>query len=116
MSVIDGLRSWFNFAKPTHRLISDNDDMLKLYHSKVNKINAMEVSMSKLTNEQLQSKTAEFKNRLKQGESLNNILIEAFAVVKETCGRVLNYRQSDFQVTYPTSFFNIANQSFTQHT
>jgi preprotein translocase subunit SecA len=100
MGVVDGIKSWFNFAKPTNRLISDNDDLLKIYHSKTNKVNGMEAFMSKLTNDQLQAKTMEFKNRIKQGETLNSLLIEAFAVVREACGRVLNYRQSDFQVSF----------------
>ena len=58
----------------------------------VDKIEAMEPAMEKLSDEQLQSKTAEFKTRLANGETLDDLLVEAFAVVREASKRVLGMR------------------------
>ena len=56
----------------------------------VDKIEALRPAMQKLSNDQLTAKTAEFKERLAQGETLDNILPEAYAVVREATVRVLN--------------------------
>jgi len=56
----------------------------------VDKIEALRPQMLELTDEQLKAKTAEFKNRLAQGETLDDILVEAYAVVREAARRVLN--------------------------
>ena len=56
----------------------------------VDKIEALRPQMLELTDEELRGKTAEFKNRLAQGETLDDILVEAYAVVREAARRVLN--------------------------
>ena len=55
----------------------------------VEKINSLESEIQKLSDEELRNKTAEFKDRLTQGETLDDILPEAFAVVREASKRVL---------------------------
>ncbi len=64
----------------------------------VNKINAFEEEISKLSDEQLKAKTAYFKKELEEGKTLNDILPEAFAVVREASKRVLGMRHFDVQL------------------
>ena len=64
----------------------------------VDKINELEESILKLTDEQLKNKTNEFKERLSKGETLDDILPEAFAVVREASKRVLGMRHFDVQL------------------
>jgi len=64
----------------------------------VTKINSLEPSISALSDEQLKNKTLEFKSRLAAGESLDDILSEAFAVVREASKRVLKMRHFDVQL------------------
>ncbi len=61
-------------------------------------INALEAEYEKLSDEQLQAKTPEFKNRLANGEELNDIMIEAFATTREAAKRVLGQRHFDVQL------------------
>ena len=61
-------------------------------------VNDLEPAMEALSDEQLQAKTAEFKERLANGETLDDLLIEAFAVVREAAWRVLGQRHFDVQV------------------
>ena len=58
----------------------------------VDKIEALDGSMSKLTDEELKNKTVEFKERLANGETLDDILVEAFATVREASWRVLQMK------------------------
>ena len=64
----------------------------------VNKINELEESISKLSDTELRGKTDEFKNRLNNGETLDDLLPEAFAVVREASKRVLGMRHFDVQL------------------
>jgi preprotein translocase subunit SecA len=64
----------------------------------VTKINAHEPAIKALSDEALQAKTAEFRQRLKSGESLHDILPEAFAVVREASVRTLGLRHFDVQL------------------
>ena len=64
----------------------------------VDKINSLEEEFSKLTDEGLRGKTDEFRERVKNGESLDNLLPEAFAVVREGAKRVLGMRHFDVQL------------------
>ena len=64
----------------------------------VNKINSLEEEMSKLSDKELRAKTDEFKNRLSNGETLDDILPESFAVVREASKRVLDMRHFDVQL------------------
>lgn len=64
----------------------------------VDKINGLEEEISKLTDEQLKNKTNEFKKQLEEGKKLDDILPEAFAVVREAAKRVLGMRHFDVQL------------------
>ena len=64
----------------------------------VEKINSLEAEIQKLTDEELKNKTNEFKEQLKQGKTLDDILPEAFAVVREASKRVLGMRHFDVQL------------------
>lgn len=75
-----------------------NERELKLLRPVVEKINSLESSTASLSNEQLKNKTLEFKERVSRGESLDDILPEAFAVVREASKRVLNMRHFDCQL------------------
>ncbi|PAT36875.1 preprotein translocase subunit SecA [Vandammella animalimorsus] len=77
---------------------SRNDRLLKQYRKTVNRINAMEPELEKLSDEELAGKTAQFKQRLAQGESLDQLLPEAFAVVREASKRVMKMRHFDVQL------------------
>ena len=65
---------------------------LKSIYPIADKIEALEDEYRQLTDEQLQAKTPEFKQRLQQGETLDDILPEAFAAVREAADRVLGLR------------------------
>ncbi len=77
---------------------SRNDRLLKHYRKIVSKINSLESEIKALSDEQLQAKTAEFKQRLANGETLDDILPEAFAVCREASVRVLGMRHFDVQL------------------
>ncbi len=77
---------------------SRNDRLLKQYRKTVNKINALEDKIKALSDEELQQKTAEFKQRLANGETLDDILPEAFAVCREASVRTLGMRHFDVQL------------------
>ncbi len=77
---------------------SYNERYLQSLAPLVDSINRLESKMMKLTDSELQAKTAEFKERLSRGESLDSLLPEAFAVVRETSRRVLGLRPFDVQL------------------
>ncbi len=77
---------------------SANDRYIKRQYKTVEKINSLEPEISLLTDEQLKAKTQEFKNRLSQGETLDDLLPEAFAVVREAAKRTLGQRHYDVQL------------------
>src|SRR5512135_1145292 len=77
---------------------SRNDRLLKQYRQTVNSINQLEAAIEKLSDEELRGKTAAFKQRVEQGESLDALLPEAFAVVREAGRRVLQMRHFDVQL------------------
>ena len=74
---------------------SVNERTIKTVQKDVEIINSFEAEISKLSDEELKSKTIEFKKRLKNGATLNDILHEAFAVVREASKRVLKMRHFD---------------------
>ena len=76
----------------------ENKKYLKKIQPIVEKINSLESEVSSLSDDDLKAKTQEFKNRLKEGEALDNLLPEAFAVVRETSKRNLNERHYDVQL------------------
>ncbi|HTY02894.1 MAG TPA: preprotein translocase subunit SecA [Rhodocyclaceae bacterium] len=77
---------------------SRNERLIKQYSQTVVRINALEPAMQALSDEQLRAKTEEFKGRVANGESLDDLLPEAFAVVREAGKRVLNMRHFDMQL------------------
>jgi len=77
---------------------SRNDRLLKKYHSSVIRINNLESSIKSLSDEQIKAKTSEFKTRIANGSSLEEILPEAFAVVREASVRTLGLRHFDVQL------------------
>ncbi len=77
---------------------SRNDRIIKSLRQNVIKINALEADMQALSDEQLADKTNEFKQRFEQGEKLEQLLVEAFAVCREASSRVLGMRHYDVQM------------------
>jgi preprotein translocase subunit SecA len=77
---------------------SRNDRLIKQYSQVVRKINALEAGISALSDEGLRGKTAEFKERAANGETLDALLPEAFAVVREAGKRSLGMRHFDVQL------------------
>lgn len=77
---------------------SRNDRLIKQLRKRVESINALETDLQKLTDEELQNKTVEFKQRIEDGESLDSLLNEAFAVCREASTRVLQMRHYDAQL------------------
>lgn len=75
-----------------------NAKELKICQGYVEQINALEPEMVKLSDASLYAKTSEFKLRLSKGETLDDILVEAFAVVREAARRVLGLRHFDVQL------------------
>ena len=77
---------------------SANDRYVKRQYKIVEQINSLEPSIAPLSDEQLRAKTDEFRARLKQGETLDDLLPEAFAVVREAAKRTLGQRHYDVQL------------------
>ena len=77
---------------------SGNERYVKKLRKDVEKINSLEPEFAKLTDTELQGKTAEFKRRLANGEILSDIMHEAFAVVREASKRVMGMRHFDVQL------------------
>ena len=77
---------------------SANDRYIKKLNKIVQQINSFEPSISKLTDEELRAKTVEFKKRLADGYTLDDLLPEAFAVVREAAKRTLGQRHYDVQL------------------
>jgi preprotein translocase subunit SecA len=77
---------------------SANDRIVKGYAKRVAAINALEATISKLDDEALRGKTAEFRKRLADGADLDDLLEEAFAVVREAARRTLGQRHFDVQL------------------
>jgi preprotein translocase subunit SecA len=77
---------------------SRNDRLLKTYRKSIERINALEAPLEKLDDEQLRAKTREFIDRIAGGETLDAILPEAFAVVREGSKRVMKMRHFDVQM------------------
>ena len=77
---------------------SRNDRLIRQYRKRCAQINKLEPEIQALTDEQLRGKTAEFRERLEKGETLDALLPEAFAVVREASRRVLGMRHFDVQL------------------
>ncbi len=77
---------------------SRNERLLKQFQKSVDSINALEPTLEQLSDEQLRTKTEEFKSRIASGETLDQLLVEAFAVVREGSKRVMKMRHFDVQL------------------
>src|SRR4051794_28656687 len=77
---------------------SANDRLVKSMRKTVEHINALEPTVAALSDEQLRAKTDEFRDRLAKGETLDDLLVEAFAVVREGAKRTLGQRHFDVQL------------------
>ena len=77
---------------------SANDRRVKGYRPKVAQINALEAEIQKLTDDQLRARTAEFKQKMANGASVEDLLVEAFATVREGARRALGMRHFDVQL------------------
>jgi preprotein translocase subunit SecA len=77
---------------------SRNDRLLKQYRRTVEQINGFEPALEQLSDEQLKAKTQEFRGRLEQGAAVDDLLPEAFAVVREASKRVMKMRHFDVQM------------------
>jgi preprotein translocase subunit SecA len=75
-----------------------NDRVVKGFDRSVAKINALEPEFTKLSDEELRAKTIEFRERLAKGETLDDLLVEAFATVREAAKRTLGQRPFDVQL------------------
>ena len=80
------------------KLFGSNEREVGKFRPLVTTINSLEEKMIALPDEELKAKTEEFRERLKNGETLDEILPEAFAVVRETAKRVINERHYDVQL------------------
>ena len=85
---------------------SRNDRLLKSYRKTIERINTLEPEYEKLSDEQLRAKTQAFKDRVAAGETLDAILPEAFAVVREGSKRVMKMRHFDVQLLGGMSLHN----------
>ena len=77
---------------------SKNDRTLKKFNPLIEKINDLEPAMKKLQDHEMAEKTISFKQRIEKGESLDNLLPEAFALVREASWRTLKMRHFDVQI------------------
>ncbi|MFP3120028.1 preprotein translocase subunit SecA [Rickettsia sp. R2] len=75
-----------------------NDRTVKKLFSEITKINSLEPAIQKLSDQELKNKTVEFKEKLKNGATLDDIVYEAFAVVREAAKRVCGMRHFDVQL------------------
>lgn len=98
MGLLDGLKRSFGVGNTAETLALENEKQLKAYNKVVEKINALEAEYENLSVENLQAKTEDFRRRLRNGASVDSLLVEAFAVVREASWRVLGLRHYDVQL------------------
>jgi preprotein translocase subunit SecA len=79
-------------------IVNANERKLKKYYKLVEKINELEPEFEKLTDQELQQKTNWFKQQLQSGKTIDDIKVEAFAVVREAAKRILGMRHYDVQL------------------
>ncbi len=103
-SIWEGISNFFSsFLQGIERLVtgvfgSSNARQIKRFEAIVEKINGLEDSLSKLSDDELPGKTAELQARLRDGETLDDVLVEAFALCREGGKRFLNMRHYDVQL------------------
>src|SRR6202030_1914909 len=77
---------------------SANDRRVRAYYPLVDAINALEPELEKLSDEQLRARTEEFRKQIAEGKSLDDLLVPAFATVREAGKRTLGQRHFDMQL------------------
>ncbi|MGF1619261.1 MAG: preprotein translocase subunit SecA [Rhodomicrobiaceae bacterium] len=88
-----------SIAALAHKIFgTSNERKLKVYDARVAAINALEPEMEALTDDALRARTAEFREQLKQGKTLDDVLVPAFATVREAAKRTLGERHYDVQL------------------
>jgi len=96
------LTRWFDFPMLNSLLTrifgSRNERLLRQFQKNIDRINSLEPEMEKLNDDALRAKTEEFKARVEKGETLDQLLPEAFAVCREASRRVLGLRHYDVQL------------------
>jgi len=99
-NILSGLRRLFEilWSVPTRLFGSRNERLLKQYSYTVERINALEPELEKLSDDALRARTGELKARYAKGETLDELLPEAFAVVREASKRTLRMRHFDVQL------------------
>ncbi len=100
------LRSFMAIPFLTSIFGSRNDRLLKSYRKSVERVTALETEYEKLSDEQLKAKTQAFKDRVSAGETLDALLPEAFAVVREGSKRIMKMRHFDVQILGGMSLHN----------
>src|SRR3990167_3520728 len=80
------------------KIFDSNEKVVKNLQPVIDIINGLEPDYQKLTDKQLLEKTIQFKDRLSKGETLDDILPEAFALVREAAKRTINQRHFDVQL------------------
>jgi preprotein translocase subunit SecA len=98
MGLLDSFKRLVAGKDFMYELKSENDRLLKEYMQRVERINALEEDTEKLTDESLAQQSVLFRERLQRGETLDELLVEAFAVAREAAWRVLELRPFDVQV------------------
>ena len=100
MGLLDGIKKTLvgGGGDPTEALASDNDKVMKRYMTTVEKISALEAEYEAMTNDSLMKMTSDLKKKVKNGASLDSVLVEAFALVREASWRVLQLRHYDVQL------------------
>ena len=98
MGILDDLKKAVGMGDPVEVLEQDNNRQIQEYLKNVEKINSLEDEYETLTNEQLRAKTDDFRRRLAGGASLADVLVEAFAAMREASWRVLQLRHYDVQL------------------
>jgi preprotein translocase subunit SecA len=87
-----------------NKLFDTNEKFINRYQKLVEEINQLENEFKKLKDDDLKAKTAEFKHRLQSGETLDDLLPEAFAATREAAGRTLGMRHFDVQLMAGMAF------------
>ena len=87
-----GIDTWLK------KVFDDNKKDVKKLEKFAQSVNSFEQALKALSDEELAAKTPEFKARLEKGETLNDIMAEAFAVVREASDRILGMRHFDVQI------------------
>ena len=94
-----GPEGFFMFGTLAKKIFgSANDRRLKTYAPRVQAINAMEAEIAKLSDDELRARTEQFRQELKDGKSLDDLLVPAFATVREAAKRTLGQRHFDVQM------------------